>query len=115
MNFSNIKRTATWISTGLAVVGLVVFWGTVVYRMATGGGVTCGPSGACYDSFCLFYWSLVQLLITISFVICLYYCSTLSDENEKNICQSQCWLIFVSFSLVIILVIGLLCGVPPVL
>ena len=43
MNFSNIKRTATWISTGLAVVGLGAFWGTVVYRMATGGGVACGP------------------------------------------------------------------------
>jgi hypothetical protein len=113
MNFSTIKRTATWISTGLAVAALVVFWGTVAYRMATGGNTTCGPSGACYDRFCLMYWLGVQLLITIGFIICLYYCRTLSDEGEKLTCQNRCWLIFTSLSLVIIIVIGVLCGVPP--
>ena len=112
MDFSNIKRVVAWTSVGIALVTLVVFWGPLAYRMATGGGITCGPSGNCYDRFCLFFWSGFQIVATILLASCWYYCSTLDTEEKKRECRYLCWLTYMSWLLISILLVGLLCSRP---
>jgi hypothetical protein len=113
VDFSNIKRAVTWTSAAIAVVAVVVFWGTNAYRMATGGDVVCDPYGHCYDRYCLLFWLGFQLVISFLVAGCLYYCETLALEERKT-CRIQCLVLFIAWSVVTIVMTEFLCTrLPP--
>jgi hypothetical protein len=115
MDFFKLKRAVTLISVGLAVLAVALYGGTIVYRMAssTGGDITCTSPGSCYDTTCLFYFISALILVIIGYIICNWYCGT--DRvpfEEKTTCRLTCLVVFLSYAIIIVIMIEMLCSRP---
>jgi hypothetical protein len=103
MNVMEAKRRAI---IGLQVIvggTLVVFWGTLVYRMGTGtgGDIICPTNptylDTCYDRVCLWFFLGIQAFILLILAGCLYACGQ-EERIDQVRCRDLCYVIFWLFS-----------------
>jgi hypothetical protein len=114
MEISKIERPILWVSSLVAGVTLVLFWGVLTYRSAIGGDPVCIGT-LCYDRFCFRLFLLLQAIFTGFLVLCLANCQSLYqyDEYKRFLCRRNCYLFYWLWSYTNFVLLNLECVVPP--
>ena len=98
------------------IAALCIAYGTtLVYLAATGAAnpFICSPAilvgQICVERFCVWLWLVLQVVVTIRLILCLWDCSANWSEDRQAGCRDRCWMVYTILTELNLLMVALLC------